>query len=374
MNKTQLTKSEEQLGNFIEKIIIKNQEDNALSKQCTNKYSSNMVKEEFSNSDENLRENTPIVLLSESVNEPLKSEEDITDFDGNIKKLTQKAENYQSQNQNESKRNNVYHVQKSFEVEPWNAPDNSSSTCEVCFKKFVNDYVKREHQKSVHEGIRFTCDYCSHSASSKRNLRAHMGYKHTEEPMPMKYNAIKLSQEEVIHQRNKGKKRNFKNIKYKSRKKEIMVGKSSETKDIIISKLKETDMQVNTKIDIPEQKNFMEDIQDFEVLCPHCSNTFRATNLLLLHLDNHHPGKVVPTSFMSAKTDKSSKHVKVHIEPNQIDIMSTITHQNNFRCVLCDMCFRSQHAMSMHLEWERTQKMRGIAKSLTNNHLEEGEV
>jgi hypothetical protein len=51
--------------------------------------------------------------------------------------------------------------------------------CDICFKVFTVSSSVGEHKLAVHEGIKFPCDLCAFEASSKRNLRGHLGRVHT---------------------------------------------------------------------------------------------------------------------------------------------------------------------------------------------------
>lgn len=46
---------------------------------------------------------------------------------------------------------------------------------------------------AVHEGVRYLCDHCDHVASSKRNLRGHMGRRHAGTPLPANYTTMTLN-------------------------------------------------------------------------------------------------------------------------------------------------------------------------------------
>jgi hypothetical protein len=67
----------------------------------------------------------------------------------------------------------------------------NATPCDICAKVFTTKWSMQEHRDSVHEGIRFLCDHCDHIASSKRNLRGHMGKKHPDHPLPAQYTSIK---------------------------------------------------------------------------------------------------------------------------------------------------------------------------------------
>ena len=53
-----------------------------------------------------------------------------------------------------------------------------SNQCNICFKVFTASGSVGEHKLAVHERVKFPCDLCKYSASSKRNLRGHMTRKH----------------------------------------------------------------------------------------------------------------------------------------------------------------------------------------------------
>ena len=67
----------------------------------------------------------------------------------------------------------------------------SGLQCDICHRNFTAKWSVQEHKESIHEGIRFLCDHCDHIASSRRNLRVHMGKIHLDKPMPTTYTTMK---------------------------------------------------------------------------------------------------------------------------------------------------------------------------------------
>ena len=67
------------------------------------------------------------------------------------------------------------------------ASPTDTTTCATCGKVFTTRFGLREHAMAVHEGVRYLCDHCDHVASSKRNLRGHMGRRHAGTPLPTRY-------------------------------------------------------------------------------------------------------------------------------------------------------------------------------------------
>lgn len=88
---------------------------------------------------------------------------------------------------------------ESYDFGNYNNLNLNATSCDVCGKVFTTKWSMQEHRDSVHEGIRFLCDHCDHVASSKRNLRGHMGKKHPDHPLPAQYTSIKA--DEVGYQR-----------------------------------------------------------------------------------------------------------------------------------------------------------------------------
>ena len=76
-------------------------------------------------------------------------------------------------------------------VEPIESKPMPQKSCDICQKVFTTKWGMQEHRDSAHEGIRLLCDHCNHIASSKRNLRGHMGKKHPDHPLPAQYTSIK---------------------------------------------------------------------------------------------------------------------------------------------------------------------------------------
>lgn len=72
-------------------------------------------------------------------------------------------------------------------VEEVEASPTDTTTCATCGKVFTTRFGLREHAMAVHEGVRYLCDHCDHVASSKRNLRGHMGRRHAGTPLPTRY-------------------------------------------------------------------------------------------------------------------------------------------------------------------------------------------
>ena len=72
-------------------------------------------------------------------------------------------------------------------VEAVEASPTDTTTCATCGKVFTTRFGLREHAMAVHEGVRYLCDHCDHVASSKRNLRGHMGRRHAGTPLPAQY-------------------------------------------------------------------------------------------------------------------------------------------------------------------------------------------
>ena len=82
-------------------------------------------------------------------------------------------------------------VENGTDKDPIDFGNLNATVCDVCQKVFTTKWSMQEHRDSVHEGIRFLCDHCDHIASSKRNLRGHMGKKHPDMPLPARYTSIK---------------------------------------------------------------------------------------------------------------------------------------------------------------------------------------
>ena len=80
---------------------------------------------------------------------------------------------------------------ESYDFGGYNNLNLNATPCDICAKVFTTKWSMQEHRDSVHEGIRFLCDHCDHIASSKRNLRGHMGKKHPDHPLPAQYTSIK---------------------------------------------------------------------------------------------------------------------------------------------------------------------------------------
>ena len=80
---------------------------------------------------------------------------------------------------------------ESYDYGHYNNLNLNATPCDICAKVFTTKWSMQEHRDSVHEGIRFLCDHCDHIASSKRNLRGHMGKKHPDHPLPAVYTSIK---------------------------------------------------------------------------------------------------------------------------------------------------------------------------------------
>ena len=55
-----------------------------------------------------------------------------------------------------------------------------SNQCNICFKVFTASGSVGEHKLAVHEKVKFPCNLCKYSASSKRNLRGHMTRAHSQ--------------------------------------------------------------------------------------------------------------------------------------------------------------------------------------------------
>ena len=53
--------------------------------------------------------------------------------------------------------------------------------CQLCSKTFGYTSHLRRHMKSVHEGRRFKCNYCDHTATQRVHLRIHIKSKHANE-------------------------------------------------------------------------------------------------------------------------------------------------------------------------------------------------
>lgn len=56
--------------------------------------------------------------------------------------------------------------------------------CEICLKIFTTNYSMQEHKEAIHDKIRYSCDYCDSTSSSKRNLRMHINKKHPDMNYP----------------------------------------------------------------------------------------------------------------------------------------------------------------------------------------------
>ena len=135
-----------------------------------------------------------------------------------------------------------------------------------------------EHKNAVHAGIRFPCDHCDHIASSKRNLRGHMGRKHPTKELPVTYNTVTLNEEEREKERikNSHKSHHFK-IKNQTRTKRTSEPEHKERNEIMTTE------------------------ESALLICPHCTHTDESKDILIQHMNNKHQEKPRPTSFMSIK-------------------------------------------------------------------------
>ena len=81
-----------------------------------------------------------------------------------------------------------------------NIKEKEGAQCDICDKQFVNKYVVKKHNNSVHEGLRFLCDHCDFLSSSKENVRSHITRMHPNQELPVIYTSVKrkdLSIEQV---------------------------------------------------------------------------------------------------------------------------------------------------------------------------------
>ena len=81
-----------------------------------------------------------------------------------------------------------------------NIKEIEGAKCDICDKQFVNKYVVKKHNNSVHEGLRFLCDHCDFLSSSKDNVRTHITCMHPNQELPVIYTSVKrkdLSIEQV---------------------------------------------------------------------------------------------------------------------------------------------------------------------------------
>ena len=164
---------------------------------------------------------------------------------------------------------------------------NKSSTCEVCSKDFSTLWSKIEHVEAVHELIRYSCDYCGNSASSKGNLRKHIIKKHPEESIPETF--IKIQSESTS--------------KYTEDVEETGKGAFKETKDLSI-----------------------------RTACKLCSEVFGDRKLLLNHLKLH-------------KTGNIRRAYKIPTEVTEESLASI-----DLKCPRCAKKFNSENILRRHQE------------------------
>ena len=164
---------------------------------------------------------------------------------------------------------------------------NKSTFCEVCSKDFSTLWSKVEHVEAVHELIRYSCDYCGNSASSKGNLRKHIIKHHPDESIPETF--IKIKSESTS--------------KYTEDVQETQKGAFKETND---PSLREA--------------------------CKLCSEVFKDRKLLLNHLKLH-------------KTGNIRRAYKIPTEVTEETFASIVLN-----CPRCDKKFNSENILRRHKE------------------------
>ena len=190
-------------------------------------------------------------------------------------------------------------------IEPWNVID-VTTICDICSKVFSTNYSMTEHRGSVHEGIRFPCDHCDHIASSKRNIRGHINRRHPDKELPVTYNYIKLTEEEMQEYQMNTRSR------YDEKDRMSQFVRPKPFKKEVIEEVEEQQFQ-EEQFEIPEEE---EEEVEVTFLCPHCAHTSNFKESLIEHMGSVHPGKPLPTSFMSIN-EKNQTSLQI-IQPRPI--------------------------------------------------------
>ena len=86
--------------------------------------------------------------------------------------------------------------------------------CYVCNKTFATCSSLKEHKEAVHDRLRFPCDCCQHTASSRRNLRGHKLKKHPNEKMASQLHPFRITLEEIKKFKIRYNERNYNNASW----------------------------------------------------------------------------------------------------------------------------------------------------------------
>ena len=217
--------------------------------------------------------------------------------------------------------------------EPWNIDDSGSKICKICDKVFSNKWTAQEHTESVHENIRFLCDYCDHMASSRRNVRGHIRKKHPDRELPSTYTKVKSD-----------------SVKAERREpKTAQKMKSSATDQVPEILEQDIDEKIETlmerrggvwackeceKVDKSKQaiKRHVEThLKEFSHSCPECSKVFTTRLNLKTHRDRNHKVEEIQ--------DKSTAEENTKIPEEDI---------KRFQCNQCEKSPISLPALRTH--------------------------
>jgi len=198
----------------------------------------------------------------------------------------------------------------------------NATPCDVCAKVFTTKWSMQEHRDSVHEGIRFLCDHCDHIASSKRNLRGHMGKKHPDSPLPSTYTSIKAedtgfqksfqSFHEIKTEDEEGAPQMYE-LEAFDHELEEKLESMAERKDGIWTCL-ECGKTAGTKFHL--KRHAETHLEGFSHTCPSCYKSFGTRPALKQHFDSHHkedkPTKAGYPCDLCDKTAISRGALRIH--------------------------------------------------------------
>ncbi|XP_055375916.1 zinc finger protein Xfin-like [Condylostylus longicornis] len=251
-------------------------------------------------------------------------------------------------------------VQKKFKVKP------KENQCELCNKKFENEFTLREHNSKNHSGIipKFSCLLCSQSFHESNKFTKHMNM-HSEKPFFSNDKAIHnvgLSAsddidfvgQETIDSDYNSENTVLENLNVKLEKefsiKMEEIDCNSNKNDFKEEYVKNQDLILNSNVIMKQeidqsQINIesasiifpfgLDDLDEINFQCKYCKKQFSARNNLLHHTKDHLD--YVLTCKVCGKHSSRKSHARIH-EKTHIRL----------KCDLCDATFSNEKALEKH--------------------------
>ena len=254
----------------------------------------------------------------------------------------------------ETKETKIQNV-KVFENEPWNVDVEDgemsesypkaderkrSHSCDVCLKEFTTLWSAQEHRDAVHDNIRYLCDLCEHSASSKRNLRGHIGKKHQNVELPTTYTKIDATK---LHHVEYPQSSTTININEAA----ATISTNENTLDLSSKEIESIDGKNSIEHEINEKLDNITNKVDGIWTCLECGKTDNMKFHLRRHAETHLEG-YEHQCLICSKVYKTRSSLKIHVFHCKKGSSLAKSEDGRFSCDQCDATSKTPSALRIH--------------------------